>query len=147
MSNEIPKTIEESLTTSGVKLYQHQINDSEKALEGDDRPEFAMMAKYCRGLGLDCGCGTNRLSNSVLTTDWYPHSHTDLIWNCLPEPKQGESQYFYILSCSNCPQRRAFPGMKPMGEWFLCMHLGTTEVFCSEDCMLEFHLPACERIS
>jgi SAM-dependent methyltransferase len=89
------KNMEEQLKAAGVKLYQHQINDSEKALEGDDRPEFAMMAKYCRGLGMDVGCGTNRLSPTILTTDWYPHSHTDLIWNCLPERKPGESQYFY----------------------------------------------------
>jgi predicted SAM-dependent methyltransferase len=82
-------SIEESLANAGVKLFQHKINDSEKALEGDDRPEFAMMAKYCRGLGLDIGCGTNRLSNSILTTDWYPHSDTDLIWNCAPDPENG----------------------------------------------------------
>jgi len=75
---------------------QHIINDAGKHLEENDpRPEFLAMSKYIVGLGLDVGCGTNRLSSTVMTTDWYPHSHTDLIWNCLPEPKQGEQQYFY----------------------------------------------------
>jgi len=46
----------------------------------DPRPDFLAIEKYCSGLGLDVGCGTNRLSETVLTTDWYPHTHTDLIW-------------------------------------------------------------------
>lgn len=61
----------------------------------DPRPDFVAVEKYCRGLGMDCGCGTNRFSPTVLTTDWYQHSHTDLIWNCLPSQQQGEPQYFY----------------------------------------------------
>lgn len=75
---------------------EHLINDAGYHLEETDkRPEFLAMRPYIKGLGLDCGCGTNRLSDTVMTTDWYPHSHTDLIWNCLPEPKPGEHQYFY----------------------------------------------------
>ena len=61
----------------------------------DPRPDFLAIEKYCKNLGLDVGCGTNRLADSVLTTDWYPHTHTDLVWNCLPEPKPGEPQYFF----------------------------------------------------
>lgn len=61
----------------------------------DPRPDFVAIEKYCRGLGMDCGCGTNRFSPTVLTTDWYQHSHTDLIWNCLPPPEKGQPQYFY----------------------------------------------------
>lgn len=53
--------------------------------DNDPRTDFLYVEKYCRGLGLDCGCGTNRLSESVLTIDWYPHSHTDLIWNVVHE--------------------------------------------------------------
>src|SRR3990167_5622182 len=47
----------------------------------DTRDQFVLVEKYCRGLGLDWGCGTNRLSPTVLTTDWYEHTDTDLIWN------------------------------------------------------------------
>lgn len=65
---------------------QHQINDAGKHLEeNDQRPEFLAMSKYIVGLGLDIGCGTNRLSPTVMTTDWYPHVDTDLIWNCVHE--------------------------------------------------------------
>lgn len=53
--------------------------------ETDTRRDFVLVEKYCRGLGIDCGCGTNRLSPSVLTIDWYPHSDTDMIWNCVHE--------------------------------------------------------------
>lgn len=61
----------------------------------DPRPDFVAVEQYCRGLGMDIGCGTNRFSPTVLTTDWYPHSHTDLVWNCFPPQQQGEPQYFY----------------------------------------------------
>lgn len=47
----------------------------------DTRDQFVLVEKYCRGLGLDWGCGTNRFSPTVLTTDWYNHSDTDLQWN------------------------------------------------------------------
>ncbi len=53
--------------------------------DNDPRPEFLAMDKYCRGLGFDIGCGSNRLSPTVLTTDWYPHDEADLIWNCVHE--------------------------------------------------------------
>lgn len=61
----------------------------------DTRDQFVLVEPFCRGLGYDCGCGTNRFSPTVLTTDWYKHSDTDLIWNCLPEPPKGEQQYFF----------------------------------------------------
>jgi len=65
---------------------KHEINDAGKHLEEtDSRPEFLAMSKYIVGLGLDIGCGTNRLSPTVMTTDWYPHVDTDLIWNCVHE--------------------------------------------------------------
>lgn len=74
---------------------EHIINDAGCHIEETDpRPEFLAMSKYIVGLGLDIGCGTNRLSPTVMTTDWYPHSHTDLIWNCFPEQEKGEPQYF-----------------------------------------------------
>lgn len=69
-----------------ISLGSHQINDAGKHLEETDpRPEFLAMEKYIRGLGIDIGCGTNRLSPTVMTTDWYPHIDTDLIWNCVHE--------------------------------------------------------------
>lgn len=65
-------------------LQPHKINDAGRHLEENDkRPEFLAMEKYCRGLGFDVGCGTNRLSATVMTTDWYAHVDTDLIWNCV----------------------------------------------------------------
>ena len=51
--------------------------------DNDSRTDFLSVEKYCRGLGFDIGCGTNRLSPTVLTTDWYPHSDTDMVWNCV----------------------------------------------------------------
>lgn len=69
-----------------MEPYQHEVNIPKKQfVDEDPRPEFQAMAHYIAGLGLDIGCGTNRLSSSVLTTDWYPHSDTDLIWNCVHE--------------------------------------------------------------
>lgn len=74
---------------------EHIINDAGYHIEeSDPRPEFAAMRKYIKGLGLDIGCGTNRLSDTVMTTDWYPHSHTDLIWNCAPDPEADGQRYF-----------------------------------------------------
>lgn len=61
---------------------QHKINDAGKHLEEtDSRPEFVLMEPYLRGLGLDYGPGTNRLSPTVLCSDWYPHKGVDLVWN------------------------------------------------------------------
>lgn|SRR3990167_139039 len=60
-----------------------------------NRPEFSAMEKYCRGLGVDIGTGSNRLSPTVLGIDWYPHDDTDMIWNCAPEPKEGGGQNVY----------------------------------------------------
>lgn len=51
----------------------------------DTRTDFVGVEKYCRGLGYDIGCGTARFSPTVLTTDWYNHVDTDLIWNCVHE--------------------------------------------------------------
>ena len=61
----------------------HIINDAGYHIEETDkRPEFLLMRPYIHGLGIDIGCGSNRLSPTVLTTDWYPHADTDLIWKC-----------------------------------------------------------------
>lgn len=53
--------------------------------DNDPRTDFLYVEKYCRGLGFDIGVGTNRLSETILSTDWYPHSHADLIWNVVHE--------------------------------------------------------------
>jgi len=69
-----------------TNLMQHQINDAGRHIEETDkRPEFLAMEPFCRGLGFDIGVGTNRLSPTVLSTDWYPHADVDLIWNCVHE--------------------------------------------------------------
>ncbi len=65
---------------------QHKINDAGKHLEENDpRPEFLLMEPFCRGLGMDFGSGSNRLSPTVLSTDWFPHEGIDLIWNVVHE--------------------------------------------------------------
>lgn len=51
----------------------------------DSRQDFAAVEKYVRGFGIDIGPGTNRLSPTVLCTDWYPHVGVDFIWNCVHE--------------------------------------------------------------
>jgi len=49
----------------------------------DPRPDFVAVESFLRGLGLDVGPGTNRLSPTVLCSDWYPHKGVDLVWNCV----------------------------------------------------------------
>lgn len=51
----------------------------------DTRQDFVAVEKYLRGLGVDIGTGTNRLAPTVLGIDWYPHTDTDMIWNCVHE--------------------------------------------------------------
>lgn len=53
--------------------------------DNDPRTDFLYVEKYCRGLGYDIGVGTNRLAPTVLSTDWYPHSDVDMIWNVVHE--------------------------------------------------------------
>lgn len=73
-------------------LRPHQINDAGKHIEETDpRPEFLAMEPYCRGLGLDIGCGTNRLSPTVLSLDSYPHKEADIVWDCV----HGNGRYPY----------------------------------------------------
>jgi len=63
-------------------MIQHHINDAGRHLEETDkRPEFLMMEKYCRGLGLDFGSGSNRLSPTVLSVDRHKEPGVDLVWN------------------------------------------------------------------
>jgi len=78
------------------KKYLMPENNLQSHLHPNDtRDQFVLVEKYCRGLGFDCGVGTNRFSQTVLSTDWYPHKDADLIWNCFPPTKEGEQQYFY----------------------------------------------------
>lgn len=79
-----------------MELYQHEIpaiNQSHIELT-DHRQEFLKMEPFCRGLGFDIGVGTNRLSPTVLSSDWYPHKGVDLIWNCV----HNGGQYPYPFS-------------------------------------------------
>jgi predicted SAM-dependent methyltransferase len=60
----------------------HVINDAGRHLEETDpRPEFLLMEKYIRGLGLDFGCGCNRLSPTVLSVDRHKEPGVDMVWN------------------------------------------------------------------
>ena len=65
--------------------YDDYASNFRHIFENDTRKDFLYVEKYCRGLGFDIGVGTNRLANTVLSTDWYPHSHADLIWNIVHE--------------------------------------------------------------
>lgn len=51
--------------------------------EGDRMQiEFKIVQKYISGLGVDLGCGTNRLSNDVLTIDQqenYDYAYADIV--------------------------------------------------------------------
>lgn len=51
----------------------------------DTRSDFIAVEPFLRGLGLEIGTGTNRLAPTVLGIDWYPHTDTDMIWNCVHE--------------------------------------------------------------
>ena len=65
---------------------KHEINDAGKHLEEtDSRPEFLLMEPYLRGLGMDTGCGSNRLSPTVLSTDRHKEPGVDFVWNCVYE--------------------------------------------------------------
>lgn len=48
--------------------------------------EFKAVEQWCRGLGADFGCGTNRFSPTVLSIDYYPHKDADIVWQILDNP-------------------------------------------------------------
>lgn len=60
----------------------------------DPRADFLYVRQFLCGLGIDIGPGTNKLSPTVLCTDWYPHEGVDLIWNCV----DGGKRYHYPFS-------------------------------------------------
>ena len=69
------------------------INDAGYHLEETEkRPEFLLMRPYIKGLGLEIGTGTNRLSPTVLGIDNYNHVDADMVWDCAPE--QDGKQYY-----------------------------------------------------
>lgn len=67
-------------------LMEHYINNAGNHIEEKDpRPEFVMMKPYLKGLGLEIGTGTNRLSPTVFGIDNYNHADADMVWDCAPE--------------------------------------------------------------
>jgi SAM-dependent methyltransferase len=62
------------------------INTDLKFFGGDRMQwEFQCIHKYLQGHGVDVGCGTNRLSNQVLSIDQQPdvrYAHADVVHNC-----------------------------------------------------------------
>ena len=109
---------------------KHHINTPENRLEETDpRQEFVAMEKYCRGLGLDMGCGTNRLSPTVLTIDYYPHVDTDLIWNCWGNDKWNpypfrDSRFDFIFAShiiEDFPSHQIF---HVFNEWMRMIKIG-----------------------
>lgn len=68
---------------------QHKINDAGRHIEETDkRPEFLMMETYLRGLGLDFGSGSNRLSPTVISVDRHKEPGVDLVWNIVEGGKR-----------------------------------------------------------
>ena len=64
--------------------------------------EFKAVAKWCRGLGIDIGCGSKRLSPSVLSTDNYLSTGVDLLWDHLQKgPYPFEDQAFDFVFSSH----------------------------------------------
>jgi SAM-dependent methyltransferase len=47
--------------------------------EFDPRFEFLSVERFCRGLGIDWGCGSNRFAPTVLSVDNYPHKEADIV--------------------------------------------------------------------
>jgi len=85
--------MEQELLAAGVKIYQHQINDAGYHIEETEkRPEFLLMRLYIKGLGLEIGTGTNRLSPTVLGIDNYNHADADMVFDCAPE-ENGQQYY------------------------------------------------------
>lgn len=84
-------------------MIDHQINDAGYHIEeSDPRPEFLLMKPYLKGLGLDWGCGTNRLSPTVLSVDHYPHKDADLVWDILKKPFPFADNVFDFIFTSHC---------------------------------------------
>ncbi len=81
---------------------KHEINDAGRHIEEtDSRPEFLMMEKYCRGLGLDYGSGSNRLSPTIISVDRHKEPGVDLVWDVLalgPLPFSDETFDFIFTS-------------------------------------------------
>ena len=68
-----------------MELYQHEIPaiNSQHLELTDHRQEFLKMESYLRGLGLDYGSGSNRLSPSVISVDRHKEPGVDLVWDVL----------------------------------------------------------------
>lgn len=68
-----------------MELYQHEIPAiNSKHLElTDHRSEFLKFEPYLRGLGIDFGSGSNRLSPTVISIDRHKEPGVDLVWDVL----------------------------------------------------------------
>lgn len=63
--------------------------------------EFDSVANFCRGLGIDIGCGTNRFSDTVMTVDSHPHIDADMVWDCLKAPYPFRDNSFDFVFASH----------------------------------------------
>jgi SAM-dependent methyltransferase len=97
------------------------------------REEFNAVLKYCKGLGADVGCGTNRLDKSVLSLDHYPHDllpnktghngGNDIICDCAKLPFRDETLDF--IFSSHCLEDFAPDKIKNVFlEWLRCVKKG-----------------------
>jgi SAM-dependent methyltransferase len=70
--------------------------------EGDRMQwEFESIVDFIKGKGVDVGCGTNRLSNDILSVDQQPdvrYAHADVIHDCkdldVPEPVEFDGELY-----------------------------------------------------
>jgi len=99
------------------------------------QPEFAAVWKYCsHGLGVDIGCGTNRLSPDILAIDAFDHgvgpNNPDLICNAaLLDWREGRvrvgfrDECFDFIFSSHCLEDFVdIPGV--LNEWWRKIKVG-----------------------
>lgn len=73
-----------------------------KHLKKDDtRFEFLAVEKWCKNLGLDWGCGSNRFAPTVLSVDSYPHKEADLVIDIQKEPLPFKDNVFDFVFSSH----------------------------------------------
>ena len=87
------------------------------------REEFNAVIQFCKGLGVDIGCGTNRLDPSVLTIDVYPHKDADMVMNSKVLPFR-DNVFDFVFS-SHCLEDFEPSEIKAvLTEWLRCVKIG-----------------------
>lgn len=98
-------------------------------LKETTREEFNAVLKYCDGLGIDVGCGTNRLDKSVLALDHFPHvakagefGANDMVLDCAKLPFR-DNVFDFVFS-SHCLEDFEPGQIKAvLTEWLRCVKI------------------------